>query len=130
MRAYLYTGADKTEDLSRLVMSMAALQLPVYVAHLGLTVEHSSLAFLADVWPIDLVHVRLPGLGLPCSGTPADEVTVQALLAVLCRVIAHGGYRLVILDGVREAVARNLLDMADLGRLICVAPEDCELAMT
>lgn len=43
---------------------------------------------------------------------------------------AARGLDLVALDGIREAMARGLLDAVDLRRLIQVAPEGTELAMT
>ena len=77
-----------------------------------------------------LLHIRLPGLGLPRSHAPADEVLAQTALAALGQIIASGDYRLVVLHGIREATARYLLDADDLRRLIRVAPEGTEIAMT
>jgi ATP:corrinoid adenosyltransferase len=84
----------------------------------------------AGILPIDLVHLRLPGLGLTGSYTPADEVATQTALAVLRRAVASGAYRLVILDGIYEAIAQGALDVADLHRVVCCAADDTEIAMT
>ena len=130
MRTFLYTGANRSQDLIRLTVGVASLRLPVFVASFGQSIQFHPVAPYAHVLPIEMVHIRLPGLGLPRGCTSADEVIVQAALAVLRQVIGQGDYQLVILDAVREAVAREILTVADLQRLVRAAPDDAEIAMT
>jgi ATP:corrinoid adenosyltransferase len=130
MRVYLHVGEDKTQAVNRLAMSAAGLRLRTYVAAIGVPGDRHPLTPYAGIPPIDLVHIRLPGLGLPRSYTPADEVATQTVLAVLRQVVASGAYRLVILDGIREAIAQGVLDVADLHRLVGCAADSTEIAMT
>lgn len=130
MRIYLRVGEDKTQAVNRLAMSAAGLQLPTYVAAFGVPGDRHRLTPYAGILPIDLVHVRLPGLGLPPSHTPADEVATQTTLAVLRQVVASGAYRLVILDGIYESIAQGALDVSDLHRVVCCAADDTEIAIT
>jgi hypothetical protein len=130
MRTYLYVGDDLPRDLTRLAISVAGLRMPILVASFGDPLDRHPLATHAGALPIDLVRVRLPGLGLPCTGTPADELAVRAAVVVLSQLIAGGQYHLVILDGIRNAVAPHLLDVTDLHRFVRVAPGLTEIAMT
>lgn len=51
-------------------------------------------------------------------------------MLVLDLMIASGDYRLVILDGIHEAVSRNLLKAAVLQRLAASSSNRTRLAMT
>jgi ATP:corrinoid adenosyltransferase len=130
MRTYLYTGTERSRDLARLVNGFAALQVPICVVSFDGRDQDHPLTAQAETACIDLLRVRLPGLGLPRRYAPHDEVLVQTALATLGQIITSGAYRLVVLDGIREATARNLLDADDLRQLIRVAPEGTEIAMT
>lgn len=130
MRTYLYAGTDPSRDLTRLVSQFADLQVPLCLVHFGEPIYDYSLAAQAGSTSIALLQIRLPGLGLPCTTTPADEILVRSTLAALGQIVAGGNYRLVILDGIRKATARGLLDAGDLRRLVRMAPEGTELAMT
>ena len=130
MRTYLYTGTERGRDLARLVSGFAVLQVPICVACFDGNAKDYALAAQADSACIDLLHLRLPGLGLPRRYTPEDKVLVRTTLATLGQLIASGAYRLVVLDGIREAMACDLLDPVGLRRLIQVAPEGTEIAMT
>ena len=94
MRTYLYTGTERNRDLARLVSGFAALQVPICVACFDGPAKDHPLAALAKITSIDLLHIRLPGLGLPRSHAPADEVLARTALAVLGQIIASGDYRL------------------------------------
>lgn len=130
MRTYLYAGTDRSRDLARLVSQFADLQVPVCVARFGGPAPNSTLTAQAGSVSIDLLHIRLPGLGLPRTHTSGDELLIQTTLAALGQIVASGDYRLVVLDGIREATARRLLDTGDLRQLIRKAPKCTELAMT
>lgn len=130
MRTYLYTGTERSRDLARLVNGFAALQVPICVVSFDGRDQDHSLASQADNAYLDLMRVRLPGLGLPRRYAPEDEVLVKTALTTLKQIIASGAYRLVVLDGIREATARDLLDAEDLRQLVRVAPEGTEIAMT
>lgn len=56
--------------------------------------------------------------------------TPGSALAILRQVVASGVNRLVILDGVQEAVALGVLDVADLHRRVSYAADGTEIAMT
>lgn len=130
MPIYLYTGNNRNADLVQLATSLSSLRFPVYVARFGVPAECHSLAALSEALPLDLVDVRLPGLGMPCTYTPMDQVAVQTVLAMLCRIIVSGDYCLIILDGVREAMARGLFGAAALSLLVRNVPAGTEIAMT
>jgi hypothetical protein len=130
MRTYLYAGTERSRDLARLVSQFAALQVPICVACFGGSVPNRALAAQAGSAAIDLLHIRLPGLGLPRTHTPGDEILVKTALAAVGQLITSGDHRLVVLDGIREATARGMLEAGDLRRLIRMAPEGTELAMT
>lgn len=130
MRTYLYAGTERSRDLARLVNQFASLQVTVCVAYFGGSIPNHALAAQAGSAFIDIFHLRLPGLGLPRTHSPGDEILVQTTLAALGQLIASGDHRLVVLDGIREATARGLLDAGDLRRLVRMAPEGTELAMT
>lgn len=126
---YLYIGTDREKDLVHLATSVAGLQLPTLVVSFGLPVAHHPLAAHAATLPLDLVHIRLPGLGLPHGPASADEMRIQTALTVLRQVIGKGNYRLIILDQVREAMERGILTIADLKPLIQAVPAGTEMAM-
>ena len=130
MRTYLYTGANRPQDLIHLAVGVAGLRLPVLVASFGPTNQNHPLVPHARTLPIEIVSVRLPGLGLPRTDTPADEVVTATALSVLRQIIAAGEYRLVILDSIRQATELGLLDVSDLRNLARCASDKTELAMT
>jgi hypothetical protein len=130
MRTFLYSGANKSRDLARLAAAAASLRMPIYLASFGPPFEAHSLASYAENQFVDTVCVRLPGWGLPRTSLSLTQVAVQTNLAVLCAVIAGGDYSLVILDGIRTAVDRGLVDTTDLRRLARSAPNGVEIAMT
>jgi len=130
MRTYLYIGPDRTRAVSLLALSVAGLQQPTCVASFGQPKEDNLLALRAGSLPIDVVHVRLPGLGLWDSHAYFGEVATQTVLAVLRQVISSGDYRLVILDGIRDAINQGLLAENEVKSLVACAPEDTEIAMT
>lgn len=129
MRTYLYAGTDRNRDLARLVSQFAGLQVPICLVRLGEFAPNHTLAAQASSTPIDLLHIRLPGLGLPRTHTPGDDVLIQTALATLGQIVASGDHRLIVLDGIRAATARGLLDAGDLRRLVQMAPEGTELAL-
>ncbi len=130
MRIYLYTGSDRIRTVSRLALSAAGLRQSTYVAIFGQPKEYNSLALYAGSLPIDVVRVRLPGLGLHHGHAHVDEVATQAALAVLREVISSDDYRLVILDGIRGAISQRLLTEDEVWSLVTGASEDTEIAMT
>lgn len=130
MRVYLYTGPDRTKAVNQLALSAASLQQPTYVALIGQPIEDSHLPLYAASLPIDVVGLRLPGLGLHRRCARVDEVATQTILAVLRQVISSGDYRLVILNGVREAINQGFLAEDEVRALTACAPEGTEIAMT
>jgi hypothetical protein len=82
--------------------------------------------------PVDVVRVRLPGLGLRPGHVGVGEVAVQTVLAVLRQVISSGDYWLVILDGIRNAIGEAVLTEDDLQSLVAspAEAESTEMAMT
>jgi len=130
MRTYLYSGTNKGRDLVRLAASVTSLGMPIYVASFGPSLESHPLAAHAQTLFIDMVQMRLPGWGLPKASLPLTQVAVQTNLALLRAVIASGDYCLVILDGIRNAVDRGLVETTDLRRLVRSAPDGVEIAMT
>jgi ATP:corrinoid adenosyltransferase len=131
MRVYLHTGPNRAKAVTRLALSSAGLHQPTYVASFSLPEEEGNfLALRSGTLPIDAVRVRLPGLGLPRGHAPRDDMAIQAVMAVLNQVIASGEYRLVILDGIRAAVAEGLLAGDLLQPLVAGAAEDTQVAMT
>jgi ATP:corrinoid adenosyltransferase len=130
MRVYLYTGGEKAKAVQRLAISTAGMQQPTLVARFGPVKGDDPLALWEGVLPIEVVRIRLPGLDWPLSHTPADEVAVKVAMCVLAWMIASGDYRLVILDGIHEAVSRNLLEAAALQRLAASSSDRTRIAMT
>ncbi|HFD38497.1 MAG TPA: hypothetical protein ENJ31_01420 [Anaerolineae bacterium] len=130
MQMYLYTGADRAQDVTRLALGVAGMNLPVCIAYFGPVTPQHHLALLADALPIDFIPVRLPGLGRPRSNPQADTLTTETTTALLRQMIAGGSYRLFVLDNVREALARRLLTVEDLHHLVRAAPADTQIAMT
>jgi len=130
MRVYLYTGGEKANAVRRLAIGTAGMRQPTLVARFGAVNGRDPLSPWEGVLPIEVVRVRLPGLGLPLSHTPADEVAVEAAMAVLAQIIASGDYCLVILDGIHEAVSCNLLQAGVLRRLAASSSERTRIAMT
>jgi ATP:corrinoid adenosyltransferase len=130
MPIYLYTGVNRAKAVQRLAMSVAGMQQPAMVVTFGTLDEGELLAYYAQVLPLEVRRIRLPGLGLPLSRTPADEVVVQTALTLLRQIVAGGDYRLVVLDGIREAVSRQLVDVAELHRIVKSASDRTQIAMT
>ena len=116
--------------MNQLALSAASLQQPTYVALIGQPIEGNPLAIYAASLPIDVVRLRLPGLGLHRGHARADEVATQIILAVLRQVISSGDYKLVILNGIREAINQGLLAEKEVQALAGYAPDDTEIAMT
>jgi ATP:corrinoid adenosyltransferase len=130
MRTYLCTGGEKAKAVQRLAISTAGMQQPTLVARFGPVNGDDPLALWESVLPIEVVRVRLPGLDWPLSHTPADEVAVEAAMSILAQMITSGDYRLVILDGIREAVSRHLLKAAALQRPAASSSNQTRIAMT
>lgn len=130
MRTYLYTGGEKGKAVQWLAISTAGMQQPTLVVRFGAVEEEDPLAAWERVLPIEILRVRLPGLGWPLSRTPADQVTVQTALATLKRMIASGDYRLVLLDGIQEAVSHHLVAEEELKGLARISSEQTQIAMT
>jgi len=130
MRVYLYTGEEKANAVRRLAIGTAGMQQPTLVARFGPVDGDDPLALWEGALPIEVVRVRLPGRDWPLSHTPADEVAVEAAISVLAQIIASGDYRLAILDGIHEAVSRNLLKAGALQRLAAGSSERTRIAMT
>ena len=130
MQTYLYTGNERSKAIQRLAISTAAMKQPTLVIRFGGVDVDDGLGHWSRVLPMEVVQVRLPGLDWPLSHTPADEIAVQTVLAVLAQMIASGDYRLVILDGVQEMVSCQLLDPVQLQRLAGSASGRTQIAMT
>jgi hypothetical protein len=130
MRAYLYTGPDRNRAANLLALSTGSLQQRTYFAVIGQPAEDLPLALHARSLPIDIVRIRLPGQGLCRGHADADEVAIHTALAVLRQVIKSGDYRLVILDGIRQAMNLGLLAEEDVKTLVASAAEATEIAMT
>jgi len=130
MPIYLYTGVDRAKAVQRLAMSVAGMQQPAMVVTFGTLDEGELLAHYARVLPLEVARIRLPGLGLPLSNTPADEVVVQTAFTLLRQIVAGGDYRLVVLNGIREAVSRRLVDVGELHRIVESASDRTQIAMT
>ena len=130
MRAYLYTGNERSKAVQRLAISTAVMKQPTLVLRFGGVEVDDTLGHWSRVLPMEVVQVRLPGLDWPLSHTPADEIAVQMAVAVLAQMINSGDYHLVILDGVREMVSCQLLDAAQLQNLAGSASGRTQIAMT
>jgi len=130
MRVYLYTGGERAQAVQRLAIGTAGMQQPTLVARFDPMKGGDLLALWEGVLPLEVVRIRLPGLDWPLGRTPADEVAVEAAMSVLAQMIASGDYRLVILDGIHEAVSRNLLEAAALQRLAASSSDQTRIAMT
>jgi hypothetical protein len=130
MRTYLYTGSQKAHAVQRLALGTAGMQQPTLVARFGPMDADDPLVVWGRVLPIEVVRIRLPGLDWPLSHTPADEVAVETAISLLAQGIASGAYRLVILDGIREAISRHLLGVAALQRLAASSSHHTQIAMT
>jgi hypothetical protein len=92
MRTYLYTGRERHQDLARLVSGFATLQVPICVVCFDRPTAVHSPAAQAGSAPIDLLHIRLPGLGLPRRHAVADELISHTALAILGQIIASGDH--------------------------------------
>ncbi len=130
MRTYLYTGNDNAKTVQRLAISTAGMQQPTLVVRFGPMAADDPLALWATVLPMEVVRIRLPGLDWPLSHTPVDQVAVETAMSILAQMIASGDYRLVILDGIREAMSRHLLKAAALQRLAVISSNQTRIAMT
>jgi ATP:corrinoid adenosyltransferase len=130
MRTYLYTGTEKAEAVQRLAISLAGMQQPLLLARFDVGSEDDLLALLGGILPMEVVRIRLPGLVWPRSHTAAGQVAVRAAIAGLGQMIASGAYCLVILDGIHECIAREVLDEIELQRLVESAPGRTQIAIT
>lgn len=128
MKAYLYCGNDRRRDVHRLAVSMASLQQSTLLVTFGKNSSSQTLASCADVFPLDLLDVELPeaqkGHG------PMIEVMVRTLLGVLRTIVSSDRYRLVILEGIRQATDQKWLDDQDLRAIVAGAGDDTEVALT
>jgi ATP:corrinoid adenosyltransferase len=130
MQTYLYTGDERSKAVQRLALSTAAMKQPTLVVRFDGEDGDDELGVWGCALPIEVVQVRLPALDWPPGHTAATEQAVQTTVAILAQLIASGDYRLVILDGIREAVSGQLLDVAELQNLARCATDQTRIAMT
>lgn len=130
MRTYVYTGNERSKAIQRLAISTAAMKQPTLVVRFGGADAGNALGHWVHVLPLEVLQLRLPGLDWPLSHTPADEVAMHTTMAILAQLIASGGHRLVILDGIRDMTSRRLLNGAQIQRLAASAKEQALIAMT
>jgi len=127
LRFYLYVNRNKAQDIITLSLMAAAAGARVYVAR-----------FLADgryeflekcSLPITVRYFDLPGLGTPRLGQIADRVLTEASLCQVKEAITNGKYDLVILDEVKEALVRGILEPEQVYRLLQSRSAHLEIAL-
>lgn len=127
LRFHLHVGRNKAQDIVTLSLAAAAAGVRIYIAR-----------FLADgryeflekcSLPITVRYFDLPGLGVPRFGQVVDEIITESSLRQVKAAINSGEYDLVILDEVKEALARQVLEPEQVYRLLQSRPAHVEIAL-
>lgn len=127
LRFHLYCGKSRTQDIIRLATTAATMGVRIYIAQF--TNDDRYEALESCPYPITVQRFSLPGLDLPHLGQPLDSLVTELSLRQVRAALASGRYDLVILDEVKEGMARRILLPEQVYHLIRSKPPEVELAL-
>ncbi len=127
LRFHLHIGHNKSRDIVTLSFAAAATGARIYIARFLDDGRYDILKTCP--FPITVSYFDLPGLGAPRFGQVVDRIVTEASLRQVRANISSGEYELIILDEVKEALAREVMEPAQVQCLLQSKPAHVEIVL-